>query len=129
MDTTRKVVMIAAVVGGLGWIGKIVIMAVQGGPDPESLLEAIAFFSGLLGALVTAAAGGVYLARARPTLLRLLAAVGAVIVVAMIVGVGQAGLGALGDAWIYEEAIFGLAGAALIILAVAMRQPADRPAP
>jgi hypothetical protein len=129
MDTTRKVIMVAAVVGGIGWIGKIVIMAVQGGPDLQSLLEATAFFSGLLGALVTAGAGGVYLTRGRSAFPRLLAAVGGVIVAAVILGVGQAVLGTLGDAWIYEEAIFGLAGVALIIVAVGMRQPVARLTP
>lgn len=115
----RTVAIVAGLVGGIGWMGKIAVMAAQGGPDEDSLLEALAFFAGLGGVLIAAAALGVYFGRRDSVARRVVYAVGAVIAVAVIVGLGQAGLSALpGDSWVREEAIFGIAGLVAFVSAI-----------
>jgi hypothetical protein len=107
----RTIGITAALIGGVAWMAKIVIMTVQGGPDQNSIPEAIAFFAGLLGIVIAAAAAGVHFARGGSGGWRVLAAILAVLVVAVVVGVGQALLTALpGDSWVREEAIFGIVG-------------------
>jgi hypothetical protein len=123
----RTVAIVAGLVGGIGWMGKIVVMAVQGGPDDDSLLEAIAFFTGLGGVVIAAAAVGAYLGRRASVGRRVVYAVGAVVAVVAIVGLAQAGLTALpGDSWVQEEAIFGIAGLVAFVSAmVLMRSRPD----
>lgn len=126
----RTVSIGAGLICGLGWISKIVIMALQGGPDPASVPESIAFLAGVVGAIVAAAAVGTLIANGRSVAWRVLAAVAAVIVVGLVIGVGQFALSALpGESWVHEEAIFGVIG--LVAAAVAMAMaigPVLRPA-
>lgn len=120
----RTVGIVAALVGGIGWMAKIVVMAVQGGPDPDSIPESIAFFTGLLGVLVAAGAAGAHLARAASTLRRAGAAIAAVVAVVLVVGIGQWALTALpGEGWLQEEAIFGIAGLVAVVAALLALRP------
>jgi hypothetical protein len=129
MSRAATVGVIAGLVGGSSWIAKLVIMAFQGGPDPQSVPESIAFFAGLLGVAVAAAALGVLLTRGRPAVARLAAALGGVVCVALLIGAGQALLTALpGDSWIQEEAVFGVLGLLALITAAVLRQRESRPA-
>lgn len=122
----RTVAIVAGLVGGIGWMGEIVVMAVQDGPDEDSLLEGIALFAGLGGVVIAAAAVGVYLGRRSSVGRRVVYAVGAVVAVAAIVGLGQAGLSALpGDSWVWEEATFGIVG--LVAFVSAMLLMRSRP--
>jgi hypothetical protein len=124
---SRRVAVVAAIAGGVGWLSKIVIMTAAGGPNPDSALEAISFFAGLGGVVIAAAAAGFYLARGTSAVRRVLAAIAAVVIAGVVVGIGQAGLSALpGDAWLQEEAVFGIVGlAALVAAGVAITRPAD----
>ncbi|MEX2322843.1 MAG: hypothetical protein WEA29_03625 [Acidimicrobiia bacterium] len=117
----RTVAIVAGLVGGIGWMGKIAVMAAQGGPDEDSLVEALAFFAGLGGVVIAAAAFGAYIGRRDSVGRRVVYAVGAVVAVAVIVGLGQAGLSALpGDSWVREEAVFGIAGLVAFVAAIVL---------
>lgn len=117
----RTVAIVAGLVGGIGWMGKIAVMAAQGGPDEDSLVEALAFFAGLAGVVIAAAALGAYIGRRESVGRRVVYAVGAVVAVALIVGLGQAGLSALpGDSWVREEAIFGIVGLVAFVSAIVL---------
>lgn len=122
---TRNVAGYAALIGGLGWLAKLPIMAVQGGPDPNSIAENVAFFMGVAGVLVAAASTALYLARARSMGVRIAAAVAGLLVASALVGGGQAALSALpGSSWVQEEAIFGVVGLLALVLAVTfLRRP------
>lgn len=120
----RKVAIVAGLVGGLAWMAKLVVMGIQGGPDPDSVPEAIAFFLGLVGVVVAAAALGAYRARGGSPARTALYAVGAVVVTVAVVGLGQLALTALpGDTWVQEEAIFGAAGLVAVLAAAAAFRP------
>lgn len=114
----RMVVILAGLVGGIGWMSKMLIMAGQGGPDPDSVPESAAFFMGLIGVVVAAVAAGAYLARSKSSGWRLLAGLAAFLTVGLIISVGQAVLPALpGDSWVQEEAIFGIVGFLAVVVA------------
>lgn len=123
----RMLMVVAGLIGGLGWMAKLVIMAAQDGPDAESTLESIAFFVGLLGVIVASIAGGVYLASARSSGWRVLAGLAGFVVVGVVIGLGQVLLTALpGDSWVQEEAIFGVVGLfAVVVAATALLRPTD----
>jgi len=119
--TAQQVARAFGTVGGIGWLGKMLVMAVQGGPDPDSIVETIAFLAGLIGVPVAAAATAVYLTRSRPILARIGAAIAGLLIVAVVIAVLQPALTALpGDSWIQAEAVFGLLGVAALLVAVAL---------
>ncbi|MGH3386080.1 MAG: hypothetical protein ACRDO1_16005 [Nocardioidaceae bacterium] len=116
---SRTIAVWAGVIGGVGLLAKMVVMAIQGRPEPTtSVPENIAFFVGIIGLAIAASASGAYLTRRRAVIWRVLAAIAAVVVVAAALGIGQTLLMALpGDSWWQEEAIFGVLG--LVALAAA----------
>lgn len=117
----RTVAIVAGLVGGIGWMGKIAVMAAQGGPDEDSALEALAFFAGVAGVVIGAAALGAYIGRRDSAGRRVVYAVVAVVAVVVIVALGQFGLSALpGDSWVQEEAIFGIVGLAAFVFAIVL---------
>lgn len=124
----RTVAVYAAIVGGVALLGKMVVMAVQGGPEPAtSVPENIAFFAGMIGLVVAAAATGAFLARRRATRWRVVAGVVAVVVVALVLGAGQSLLTALpGDSWWQEESIFGVLGLVALAGAFALTRRGAR---
>lgn len=124
----RTVAVYAAIVGGVALLGKMVVMAVQGGPEPAtSVPENIAFFAGMIGLVVAAAATGAFLARRRAKRWRVVAGVVAVVVVALVLGAGQSLLTALpGDSWWQEESIFGVLGLVALAGAFALTRRGAR---
>jgi hypothetical protein len=118
----RSVATWAAVIGGIGWISKILIMWAQGGPDTESIPEALAFFTGLIGISVAGAAAAWVLASDAGKYLRILAVVVGFLVPMVVVGIYQTALGALlPDAgWFRDESIFLILG--IIALALGARE-------
>lgn len=122
----RRVAVWAGIVCGIGWLTKLLVMAVQGGPDPSSLAESVAFIVGLVGLVLLAAALGAHLSRHRPVWARAVSAAGAVLVTALMLGLLQAALTSLpGDAWVQSEAVFGLAGLAALAIARALSGARD----
>lgn len=114
-----KVGIYAGMIGGIGWMAKMVIMTAQGGPDSSSTSEAFAFFAGLLGVFVATAVFGAYTTRARSRTRQVLSGLGAVVVVAVVIAVGQAGVPAVfGEGWVQEEAVLGIVGAVYAIGAI-----------
>ena len=126
--TARRIARTAGFAGGIGWIAKIGIMAIQGGPDARSIPENVAFFLGLAGVLVAGAAAGIHLARARTRPYRVAAAVAGVLAVVLLVGAGQTLFTALpGNGWFQKEATFGLAGlVVLLTTGIALRPGRER---
>jgi hypothetical protein len=108
----ERVAIVAALIGGVGWVSKMIIMAARGGPDLEYIPESIAFFAGLLGTTIAAGAVAWMLAASLPTLLRVLAAILGAILPLAIVGVFQLVAGeAMPDAgWFLDEAVFLILG-------------------
>jgi len=121
----RSVAVVAGIVGGVGWLAKMVVMWTQGGPDLDSVPETIAFLTGLVGVAVAAVATGVHLTRGRGVGARILGGIGVLVVVVLVVGGGQELLTALpGDSWVQAEAIFGLVGlVAVVTSATLIRTP------
>lgn len=129
---TRTVVIVAGFVGGLGWSAKMVIMAGQGGPDPASSQETLAFLVGLLGVLAASVAFGANLTRTKALRWRALASAATVLSVGLMISLGQAALPVLpGDSWVQEEAIFGVVGLLAVLTATATlrRSPASESRP
>jgi hypothetical protein len=115
----REVAVGAALVGGTAWMAKLAVMAAQGGPQGDSVPEAIAFFTGLLGLVVAAAAAGLHRTRHRSSGARAASALLAVVLLVVVAGSTQSLLTALpGDSWVQAEAVFGLVGAAAVIAAL-----------
>jgi hypothetical protein len=124
----RTVAVVSALVGGLGWLAKMVILTAQGGADPDSVPESIAFFLGMLGVLVALAATGAHLTRGRSPGLRALASLGTVLAGGLAVSAVQLALAALpGDAWVQEEAVFGIAGLVAVVVATRTLRRAGGP--
>lgn len=113
-----------ALVGGLAWVAKFLVMLAQDGPESGSLPENATFFLGLVALALAAATLGWHLARGRPLGLRLLAAAGGLVVLAGVQGVLQLLLTALpGDPWQQEESVFVVLGSVAALGAlVAMRR-------
>lgn len=115
----RRIAIVAGLVGGAGWITKVLVMSAQGGPDPNSASEAIAFFVGLFGVAIATAAVGIHIEHARPAWRRVLAAIVGIVGLVLVIGLAQVALPALfGDGWVPEEAIFGAIGFFAIIAAL-----------
>lgn len=126
----RRVAVAAGLIGGTGWLIKVLVMALHGGPDENSVPESIGYFVGLFGMLTAAAATGSYVARRRLIPVRVAAAVAGVVALAAPVGLGQAALTALpGDAWVQHEAIFAVIGVLAVAIAgwFALQRRGDRP--
>lgn len=116
--TATRFASIAALVGGIGWTGKILIMWGQGGPDTNSIPEAVAFFAGLLGVVAASGALGWILAgKDTVSRLRIGALVVGAIVPLLVVGAFQTALGAaLPDAgWLRDEVVFLLLGVGALL--------------
>jgi hypothetical protein len=115
-----------ALVGGLAWVAKFLIMLAQDGPESDSVPENAAFFLGLVAVALAAVTLGWHLARGRSLGLRLLAAAGGLLALAGVLGVLQLALTALpGDAWQQEEAVFlvlGSVAAAGAVVAIGRRR-------
>lgn len=118
--TARRIAVVAGFVGGVGWVGKILVMTVQGGPDLDSVIETIAFLMGLVGVPVAAAAAAVHLSRGRSGWVRVLSAVAGLVAVALILGLQPALTALPGESWIQAEAVFGLLGLAALTTAIVL---------
>lgn len=125
--TARRVAIVAGFVGGAGWVGKILVMTVQGGPDLDSVLETIVFLMGLVGVPIAAAAGAAYLTRERSGWVRVLSAVAGVVAVVLILGLQPALTALPGDSWIQAEAVFGLLGLAALTMAIVLARTDKEP--
>jgi hypothetical protein len=125
--TGPKLAVSAALVCAAGWLTKMAVMIGNDGPDEASVPEAVAFFVGLAGFVVFAAATGSTLARGRRTAAVVAAAAAGVVVGVVVLGVVQLLLSALpGDAWWQPETAFvvGALGALAVSAVVVRRVPA-----
>ena len=104
--TAGRLAVLAAIGAVVAWAAKGVAIAVAGGLD-ESPLEAPLFLVGMLLLTIALAAFGVAVTVGRPTWLRALAAVGAVVVGVMVTIVVQEALKSIlpdSTDWVQEEA-------------------------
>jgi hypothetical protein len=128
----ERIAWIAALVGGVGWCSKILIMLAQGGPVSDSIPENIAFFAGLFGVAIAGGAVGWLLTDRAGPLLRAGAVILGVITPLLVAGIIQAALGAaLPDAgWFSEEVAFLVVGIAAILVGLRIAlQPAPEARP
>lgn len=115
----RKLAIVAALVGGAGWITKFIVLSAQGGPELNSAPENMAFFIGLVGVVIAASASGVHIERTKPVWRRVLAGIAGIVALALVISLGQWALPAMfGDGWVPEEAIFGIVGLLAVVAAL-----------
>ena len=121
--SARRIAIIAGFVGGIGWLAKMLVLAVQGGPDPDSAPETIAFLTGLVGVPCAAAAAAAHLTGKRSPLFRAGAAIAAVVALMLVSLLLQVALTALpGDSWVQAEVVFPLVGIAAVATAIVLRR-------
>lgn len=80
----RRVASTAAVVGGVGWLAKIVLIWLNGGENTATGLVGIMHFVGLAGVFVALAAAGYTLVEKAPVWLRAVVAVATPLLVLMV---------------------------------------------
>lgn len=122
MDTTRSIVVVAAVVAAAAWAVKAIAIAAAGGLD-QSPLESPLFLLGLLAFLTAVVALALLVSRGRPRIVRagavLCAVVGSIAVTAVANAAVQ--LVATSDHWIWGEVNLWLGCLALFASATATR--------
>ena len=103
--TAGRVALLGATGAVVFWAAKATAIGIAGGLD-KSPLESPLFLAGLVGALVGAGALGAWVLAGRPTWLRVLGAVVAIVLVVLSAGVGGSVAAALqpeDPSWVWGE--------------------------
>jgi hypothetical protein len=82
--TPSKIASVAALVGGLGWLAKVMLVWASGGTNTGSGAVGVMFLVGLAGLLVALAAGGYALVATAPIWLRAVVSVALPLLVLMV---------------------------------------------
>lgn len=109
-------------IGGVAWLVKVGLIAANGGANTNEGIVAVFFFLGLFGLLVGSSSLGLWLARARTVLVRVLAVIAAIatfwISFSFIDGAMQSLVSSAGPQWVHDE--MGIVVTAIIWLAIGM---------
>lgn len=105
MTIVHRVFAFAAVVAGAAWLTKTALIAANGGTNTDEGIVAVCWALGMLGCLVAAATGGVLLAHRAPAWARVVAALVAVPVAFVVLGLVDTMVKAAyaGDGWFRDE--------------------------
>jgi hypothetical protein len=123
-----RVAEIAALCCGLGWVGKVLLIAGNGGEADDTGLVAVGWVVGMLGLLVTGGALGFAIGRRLGRVAAVLAAAVGVPVAFVLMNVADAAVKAVydGDSWLRDElALLGLGAVCLVagLLSLRARRP------
>ena len=133
--TSRRAAAVAAVVGGVGWLGKVALIWANGGQNTDRDLVGVLFAVGLVGVVVALGAAGYALVRTAPVWLRAVVTVAVPVLVLMVWQMLDQAIKAVytDEGWLRDEVNIVLA--ALVALAGGVwglvgRQPStpERPA-
>jgi hypothetical protein len=114
----RTIASVAAVVGGVGWLLEVVLIAANGGSNTDGGLVGVMYLVGLLGLVVALAAAGYTLVETAPVWLRAVVVVATPLLVFMVWQMIDQAIKALdaGDGWLGDELDILLAGVIALAL-------------
>jgi hypothetical protein len=114
----RRIASIAAVVGGVGWLARVVLIYLNGGEETDTGLVGIMFLVGLGAGCVALAAAGYTLVEKAPVWLRGVVAIATPLLVLMVWALLDQGIKAVytKDTWLREELDIILAAIIAVIM-------------
>jgi hypothetical protein len=115
----RKTALVAAAVGGLGWLVKVVLIWGNGGTNLDQGVVAVAYVVGLLALVTASAAAGAALARRQPWWIRGAAAVLGVVVFFLVSEALDAVVSPLAPAGTWQRDEVSIVATAVLALACA----------
>lgn len=122
MHRTISLLATLLAIGGVAWLVKVALIAANGGENTTEGIVAVFFFIGAFGLLVGSSSLGLWLARTRPVIVRVLAAILAItffwLTFGLIDEAMQSIVGSAGPQWVQDE--MGIVVTAIIWLAIGL---------
>jgi hypothetical protein len=115
--TSTRAASVAAVLGGVGWLGRVTLIWANGGDSTDRGLVGAMFVVGLLGVVVALALAGYALVRTAPVWLRAVVTVAVPVLVLMVWQVLDPAIKAVytDEGWLRDELIIILAALVALV--------------